>query len=407
MISYLLKSGILLLTFYAVYKLVLENEKMFRFNRAYLLGSLAFSFIIPLQIISFGSGFSNRIGLIQLDELVIQRSSENLSSISLNDFLTVLIAVSYGVVVLVLMLRFILNLFSFYKRIKRNEVQFVKGDKVVLIEDAILPHSFWNAIFINKNEFENGRISSELIVHEKAHLDQKHTLDILFIEILQIVFWFNPLLYFYKKAIKLNHEFLADEAVNKQFGEVRNYQNLLLDFASNRATVSLASNINYLITKKRLLMMTQKESPIKIVLKVFTVGVVYVLLLLVFSTKTMAQKVSNKSDVKEKDLYMMAEIENTPEFPGGITEFYKFVGKNFKVPEAAAKDKFQGKAYMQFIIEKDGTLTDIKTVKDAGYGLGDEAIRVLKLSPKWTAAQYQGKPVRVMYSLPITIQSER
>ena len=393
--------------FYAVYKLVLENEKMLRFNRAYLLGSLVFSLIIPLQIVSFGAGFSSRIGLIPLDELVIQKSSENFASISLNDFLTVLIAVSYGVVLLLLIIRFALNLLSFYKRIKRNEVQFVAGDKVVLIEDAILPHSFWNTIFINKNEFEKGKIPSELIAHEKAHLDQKHTLDILFIEVLQIVFWFNPLLFFYKKAIKLNHEFLADEAVNKQFGEVRNYQNLLLDFASNKATISLASNINYLITKKRLLMMTKKKSPIKVILKVSTVSTVYVLLLFIFSTKTMAQTGSNKADVKEKELYMIADIEKTPEFPGGIAEFYKFVGKNFKTPDAAVKDKFEGKAYMQFIIEKDGTLSDIKTVKDAGYGIGDEIIRVLKLSPKWTAATYQGKPVRVMYSLPITIQAAK
>ena len=407
MISYLLKSGILLLIFYAVYKLVLENEKMLRFNRAYLLGSLVFSLIIPLQIVSFGSGFSSRIGLIPLDELVIQKSTENFASISLNDFLTVLIAVSYAVVLLLLIIRFALNLLSFYKRIKRNEVQFVAGDKVVLIEDAILPHSFWNTIFINKNEFEKGKIPSELIAHEKAHLDQKHTLDILFIELLQIVFWFNPILFFYKKAIKLNHEFLADESVNKQFGAVRNYQNLLLDFASNKNTISLASNINYLITKKRLLMMTKKKSPIKVILKVSTVSTVYVLLLFIFSTKTMAQTGSNKADVKEKDLYMIADIEKTPEFPGGIAEFYKFVGKNFKTPDAAVKDKFEGKAYMQFIIEKDGTLSDIKTVKDAGYGIGDEIIRVLKLSPKWTAATYQGKPVRVMYSLPITIQTNK
>ncbi|QOG02825.1 energy transducer TonB [Flavobacterium sp. MDT1-60] len=121
----------------------------------------------------------------------------------------------------------------------------------------------------------------------------------------------------------------------------------------------------------------------------------------------MAQKLTNKSDVKEKDLYMMADIENMPEFPGGLPEFYKFIGSNFKTPTDAVKNKIEGKAYMQFIIEKDGSLSDIKTLKDAGYGIGDEVIRVLKLSPKWTAATYQGSPVRVMYSLPITIQAAK
>ncbi|OXA79799.1 TonB protein C-terminal [Flavobacterium aquidurense] len=404
MILYLLKSGILLLVFYVVYKMVLENEKMFRFNRAYLLGSLIFSLTIPLQIVSFESGFSNKIGLIQLDELVIQKGSENFAPISLNDFLIVLITVSYGLVVLLLMLRFVLNLFSFYNRITRNEVQFIKGEKVVLIDEPILPHSFWKSIFISKEEFKNGKIPSELIAHEKAHLEQKHTLDILFIEVLQIVFWFNPLFILYKKAIKLNHEFLADEAVIKQFDSVRSYQNLLLDFASNKNTISLASTINYLITKKRLVMMTKKESSIKIVLKVFSVGIVYALLLFVFSTKTMAQTVKNKADVKEKDIYESDAIEKQPEFPGGIAAFYKFVGSNFKMPAEAEKNKIQGKAYMQFVVEKDGSLSDLRTMKDVGYGIGDEVIRVLKLSPKWTSGSIDGKPVRVMYTLPITIQ---
>ncbi|MCC9062843.1 M56 family metallopeptidase [Flavobacterium piscisymbiosum] len=405
MILYLLKSGILLLVFYAVYKLWLENEKMFRFNRIYLLGSLVFSFVIPLQLISIASGFSNKIGFIQLEELVIQKSNENAEMISVNDFVFVLIGIVYTFIVLMLTIRLVLNLYSFFKRIKNNQVEFIQGEKIVLIEQPILPHSFWKSIFINKNEFEKGKIPSELIAHEKAHLDQKHTLDILFIEVMQIVFWFNPLLVFYKKAIKLNHEFLADEAVNKQFGSVKSYQNLLLDFASNKNTVALASNINYLITKKRLLMMTKKESPIKIVLKVFSVGVVYALLLFVFSTKATAQKALNKADVKEKDLYVLADVEKLPEFPGGLTKFYKFIGENFKMSAEANKIKIKGKAYMQFIIEKDGTLSDIKTIKDPGYGLGDEAIRVLKLSPKWTAATQEGKAVRVMYSLPITFQS--
>ncbi|MBF4492121.1 energy transducer TonB [Flavobacterium sp. JLP] len=407
MITYILKSAVLLLIFYAIYKLWLENEKMFRFNRAYLLASLIFSFVIPLKIISFETQFSSRIQLIELNELVLQKGSQNLESVSKNDFLSVLILVFYAFIVLLLAFRFAVNIYSFFSKIKRNKLQLVNGEKVILIDDAVLPHSFWNVIFINKNEFENGKIPVELIMHEKAHLQQKHTLDILFAELIQIIFWFNPLLVFYKKAIKLNHEFLADEAVNKQFDSVTSYQNLLLDFASDKNTISLASNINYLITKKRLLMMTKKESPIKIILKVCTVSAVYVLLLFVFSTKTMAQTVSNKADVKEKDIYTNDAIEKKPEFPGGVLAFYKFVGSNFKMPAEAAKNKIEGKAYMQFIVEKDGSLSEIRTMKDAGYGIGDEVIRVLKLAPKWTPGSINGKPVRVMYSLPITIQAEK
>lgn len=408
MISYLLKSGILLFVFYAVYKLWLENERMFRFNRLYLLASLVFSFIVPLQIISFNVPVSGKISLIQLNELAIQKSDESLNAISFNDFALVLLSIIYIVTVIILIARFVLSLYSFYKRIRKSEIHFINGNKIVLTEDTVLPHSFWTSIFINKKDFEAGKIPSELIAHEKAHLQQKHTLDILFIEIFQIVFWFNPLLSFYKKAIKLNHEFLADEAVNKQFDAVKNYQNMLLRFASDKNTISLASNINYLITKKRLLMMTKKESPIKIVLKVFSVGVLSSILMLVFSFKSNAQMDKSKTMIPDGfEVGFDTTSVKEPEFPGGITEFYKFVGHNFKMPAEASKSNAKGKLDMSFTIEKDGSVSEVIILKDLGYGLGQEAVRVLYLSPKWIPASEKGKPVRVQYSLPITIQSEK
>lgn len=400
MINYFLKSGILLLVFYAVYKLWLESEKMFRFNRAYLLLSLVFSLTIPLQFVSFESSISNKIGYVQLDELVIQKSNESLKTFIENLNLSTIILVFYLFVVFILTLRFAINLYSFYKNVKTNEVRFISGEIVVLMQESILPHSFWNAIFINKVEFENNKIPLELIAHEKAHLKQKHSLDILFVEFLQIVFWFNPVLIFYKKAIKLNHEFLADQAVNNQFNAVSHYQNLLLDIASNKTNVALASNINYLITKKRFLMMTKKESPVTAVVKVFCVAVISGLLLFVFSAKTIAQQnKQQKSVINNND-----PIEKQPEFPGGMIEFYKFIGKNFKAP---ADNKTAGKIYLEFIVEKDGSLSEFKILKDIGHGVADEAVRVLKLSPKWNPGMDKGVPVRVLYNLPIMIQPEK
>lgn len=404
MITYLLKSALLLFLFYAVYKLLLENEKMFRFNRAYLLLSLIFSFLIPLQIISLKSDANNKIGYFSLDELVIQKSNESLKS--LVDYLNLpnVIFGIYFLVVSFLIIRFVLNLYSFCKKIKTNETKFINGEKIILIEKSILPHSFWNVIFINKEAFENNKIPSELIVHEKAHLQQKHTLDIVFVEILQIVFWFNPILILYKKAIKLNHEFLADEAVNIRYNSVSDYQNLLLKIVSDKTKINLASTINYSITKKRFLMMTKKESKIKSSLKAFAAVVFSGLLLFVFSHKSVAQDNSKKTKGDSQRI-AVDPIETQPEFPGGVEAFYKFIGENFKMPPEADKNKVYGKLYLQFVVEKEGSLSEIKVLKDLGYGLGSEAIRVLKLSPKWTSGTINGKPVRILYSLPITIQS--
>ncbi len=403
MITYLLKSGLLLVVFYIVYKMLLENEKMFRFNRVYLLGSIVFSLIIPLQLFSIGAFFSTPIKTIQLDEIMIVTDKAVLYKINYSEILKYFLSVIYILITAILIVRLIRNIYSFAIRKKRSKVEFVKGQKIVLTKERVLPHSFWNAIFINQEDFKNGKIPPELIAHEKAHLEQRHTLDILFVEVLQIVFWFNPLFALFEKEIKLNHEFLADEAVNKQFGEIKSYQNLLLDFASHKSTVSLASNINYLITKKRLLMMTKEESPIKMMLKVFSVSIVFVVLLFVFSTETIAQETPNNNGFMK-----VTDVSVKPEFPGGIVEFYKFVGQNYKMPAEVTKQKLNGKVYLQFIIETDGSLTDIEILRDKlGYGSGEEAVRVLKLSPKWIPASDNGKPVRVMYSLPITIQSEK
>lgn len=407
MITYLLKSGVLLLIFFAVYKLLLENERMFRFNRVYLLGSLIFSFVIPLQLFSIKPLFSTPISVVQLDGIVIQTNEKVLDQINYYQILIYTLGIIYALVAIVLIFRFIKNLYSFYKNIKYNQIQIVNDQKIVLVKESILPHSFWNAIFINNDEFENGKIPSELIAHEEAHIKQKHSLDILFIEVLQILFWFNPLIILYKKAIKLNHEFLADQAVNEQFESVSTYQNLLLDIAYNKTNIALASNINYLITKKRFLMMTKEESPLKIILKVFTVGIVSVLMLFIFSTDAVAQEVS-KVENQSKDFLMTTDVDVQPQFPGGILEFYKLVGQNYRIPEELSKNKTNGKVYLQFMIEKDGSLSEITILRDKlGYGAGEEAVRVLKLSPKWIPASDKGKPVRVMYSLPITIQPSK
>lgn len=396
------------MVFYAVYKIWLANEKMFRFNRAYLLLSLVFSFVVPLQLFSFKPLLENGLSTIQLEGIVIRTSNVVWNEIPIMQTILNILMQVYVVVAIILTIHFILNLLSFYRKIKSNEVRFVNDIKVILIEESILPHSFWKSIFINKEAFENGKIPSELIAHEKAHLKQKHTLDILFIEVLQIIFWFNPLIVLYKKAIKLNHEFLADEAVNKQFCSVKNYQSLLLDFASDKNTISLASNINYLITKKRLLIMTKNVSPFKIALKTITTSVVCFLVIFTFSTKSAAQKVEEKTvSVQKQEVTVTGSIAKQPEFPGGIVEFYKFIGKNFKMPAEASKNKIEGKVLMEFMVEKDGSLSEFKIKKDLGYGLGAEAARVLKLSPKWNPGTQEGQPIRVMYALPITIQADK
>lgn len=113
-------------------------------------------------------------------------------------------------------------------------------------------------------------------------------------------------------------------------------------------------------------------------------------------------KTSQVVEESDDQVYSTAGIEVKPEFPGGMDKFYNFVGKNYRTPE---EEGLKGKVYVTFVVEKDGSLTDIKVLRDIGYGTGKEAIRVLQKCPKWNPGIQNGKPVRVLYSLPISIQS--
>lgn len=108
--------------------------------------------------------------------------------------------------------------------------------------------------------------------------------------------------------------------------------------------------------------------------------------------------------VNINETYNYSSIDKKPEFPGGAGAFYKYIGNNYRTPSVQG---LSGKVYVNFVIEKDGSVVEAKVIRDLGYGTGEEAVRVLKESPKWSPGIQNGKPVRVMYSLPITIQSTR
>ena len=152
------------------------------------------------------------------------------------------------------------NILKIISKINSNTKIDYKNAKLVLLKEKVLPHTFLNYIFINEIDYNNRKIEEELFSHELTHVTQKHTFDILFIEILKTIFWFNPIFIFYKKAIQLNHEFLADEKVVKLYNNIPFYQNLFLSKANENQPFYLASNLNYLLTKKRLIMMTKTTS---------------------------------------------------------------------------------------------------------------------------------------------------
>ena len=117
-----------------------------------------------------------------------------------------------------------------------------------------------NNIFLEKGQYYKNKIDEEIIIHELVHVNQKHSYDILFAEFLHQVIWFNPVIYFYKKEIRLNHEFIADDEVIQKTQNLKKYQYLILNESVSNNTCVLTSQFNYLLTKKRFMMMKKKSS---------------------------------------------------------------------------------------------------------------------------------------------------
>ena len=268
-INYLIRSGISLVLLYLFFTLVLSKERMHRFNRFYLLISLLFSLIVPLLTFPVLSVSPSVVRVIDIDGIrdnyfqIGKLAPNTRNGIDPSWFILPV----YIMVSLVLLVRYSANII----RLQINRLKYpsllIEGHKIVLINEPVLPYSFFSTVFVNGQEYREERIPGELLSHEFAHIAQRHSIDIVFVELLKVFFWFNPIFVFYKKAILLNHEYLADEAVARSENNLITYTNILLNTAFRNNRTYLASSFNYSLTKKRLLMMTKKSFPKRAILK--------------------------------------------------------------------------------------------------------------------------------------------
>ncbi len=313
--EFLIKSTVILTILLGFYHLVLGQEKTHHFNRFYLLISIVISFVIPFlnfEIIKVIPVFTNIEPLnnvtipSEINENVISKNTTPI--IETIDYIPYIFWSFYSLITFLLFGRFIKNGVKLISKTKSNPIVKYKNAKLVLVDEKIPPHTFLNYIFINFEDYNNRSIEDELLTHELVHVKQKHSLDILFIEFLKVLFWFNPIFIFYKKAIQLNHEFLADDMIVKTYNNVPFYQNLLLQKVNGNQKIYLASNLNYLVTKKRLIMMTKRTSQkIALLKKIAIVPMLSVLIYFFCIEVVSQQKVininskNNTSELTDKD----------------------------------------------------------------------------------------------------------
>jgi bla regulator protein BlaR1 len=299
LVNFTLCSALLLLA----YHLLLVNKTMYTFNRVYLLLSIVFSLTVPFIVVKHTIAPLPSIQPIQEQ---VQLLPDNIVSKAIpvhvtptihtiadhkdtNYTLYGLIGV-YSIVVLLLLFRFVRNLNTIRLSILHKESVVYKNARLILVDEKLTPHTFLNCIFLNKHDYANQQIEADVLLHELTHASQRHSADVIFIELVQAFCWFNPFIMLYRKAIQLNHEFIADEAVLKSNHNIVGYQQLLLSKLGCVKSLNITSQFNYSVTQKRLIMMTKTTSAATAVFARLAIIPVIAIAFILFCTKTEAQQ---------------------------------------------------------------------------------------------------------------------
>ena len=267
MIEYLQKFMLSSLMLYSIYYFFLRNDKTFRFNRFYLLLILPLSLTIPLITVQTSYIYipiipQNSADIPLEDTLLYHPMAPNdgqEQSITTEIVWNQILTYTYSLICLMFIGRFIINLYRLHQFKRQGQIIKLEGYQVCLKENLKSSFTFLSTIYTNKARYLAGLLPPAILEHEMAHVSQKHSYDIIVIELLSSILWFNPLVYMVKRSIKLNHEFLADEAACKNSSSLADYQKTLINCSkiNSHNEPMLSSRLTFGETKKRLNMMVK------------------------------------------------------------------------------------------------------------------------------------------------------
>ncbi len=413
---YSIKSSLSLGIFYITWLLFFRKQTDFRFNRHYLIFTTIFAIFIPLIHLPelFPAGFQNPIGqlsAIQIREILIGNAESHAVTGAGLSLATVLWSI-YLLGMIVMTVRFLLSLLQLYRLVSKSETHKENGIAFIFTTGGLPVFSFFHWVFIRKEMFENPHATA-IINHEKIHIRQKHSLDLLVLEILNIFQWFNPLVYLIKKAVKENHEFIADSGMLVSESSGNSYLNLLFREAGGFEFSPITHNFSYSLLKKRMIMMKNQKSQKRMPIKLLFTALAIALTLFACNNSTQpAQKattpskrlqaIATKTNPAQTDTSKVFKVvDKMPKFPGGVKKLLNYLATNIKYPAEARKTKVQGRVIINFIVEKDGTISHAKVLKGIGHGCDKEALKAVENMPRWIPGEQKGKPVRVSFNLPV------
>ena len=445
---YILKSSVCLVVFYLFYRLLLSRETFHRFNRVALLSILLLSCLLPLVEVTVEEQTEVHQTMMTLEQWLMLADMMNTASAT--DLQAEEVTVTWIQVALLVYLAGILlfalrNGYSLLKLggllksgRKENLSKYIDGgEKVTLIvhDRDIAPFSWMKYIVISEKDLdENGR---EILIHELAHIQNRHSWDLLVADICIFFQWFNPASWLLKQELQNIHEYEADETVIEKGVDAKQYQLLLIKKAVGTRLYSMANSFNHSKLKKRITMMLKEKSSPWARLKYLYVLPVAAIAVTAFARPEVSDKVEEISSVKVNDLAAIVEtkvaesagdttkptdvkyvptevrkqlkgtpvfevVEEMPEFPGGgMSAFMDYIKTNMRYPASAKEKGTQGRVTVQFVVDKDGSIKEPKLLRSVDKDMNAEALRLISSMPKWKPGRQKGQPVAVKYTAPV------
>lgn len=399
--AYLIKSSVCILFYELFYRLFLRGETFHRLNRMILLMSLVLSLLLPLLDVSGWFSFAGQDGAMpvteltfSLQELVVdQRTAGLLEHQGIAAW-----AVIFGVYLAGIILLLLKNLLVFvylHRLLKRcRQEQTADGQVYYRCPDRMGPFSWLGRVVLSSAD--DGPLTDCILAHERAHAALGHSFDLLLVELFLCFQWFNPAAWWLKKDLRLVHEYEADRYVLASGFDARAYQLLLIRKSVGPKLYNMVHSFNNYSLKKRITMMMKRKSKFWTQAKSLYVlplgGFVLALFACVDGKKP---TVEESQSVETREMTVKEQPDDSvasyvdPSFPGGDVACMKWLSENVKYPAEAVEKGIKGRVIVQFVVTKDGKITDA------------EALRAIRSMPDWEPAQRDGQNIAVKYSLPI------
>ena len=447
-LTYDLKVAVLIAVFYMFYRLLLARETFHRVNRSVLLLTAVASFVLPLCIITMHKTVVMPMPRIDMEVGPVV-ATDIQSDTAAPIWLSVL-SLLFITGVLATLGHTLWSLFRITSLIKHSE-QHPQPDGTTICVTGIAslaPFSWMHYIVMNRSDYEER--NAAILAHERGHIRLRHSWDLLLVDTLTALQWFNPAIWMLRSDLRAIHEYEADGAVLSQGINAHQYQYLLITKAANIGGYSLVNGISHSTLKNRISMMHHSPSHRSHLLKLFAllpiVGITLALNAetvrdIVFEEpqKQMVKKGQKAGTIKIGNTEIKVEKAETPEkhaqpvevtgttdrekestddtrpdswdimeemphFPGGQKALFEYLAQNVRYPEEAERNNIQGRVIVDFIVVKDGSITNARVIKSIDPMLDEEALRVINSMPDWEPGMQNGKPVNVRYTVPITFR---